>query len=188
MCQTKKLTHHDIYFQLLIRLSSSTPAPALTTNLSGFSTMSLSSPPKTTSGMLKKGALPRIFVFNTFLLRTCTDVKPEWLVRVAPQYYDMNNFPQCEAKRQLEQVLIHNFSGSFPVVQILTFSTFLRSLPRSTRGSTRKASEVEGGEVEGGVITASLKYNHCVHIQMSRKHHQNTSQPSANAYEIYCCG
>ena len=36
--------------------------------------------------------------------RTCTDVKPEWLVRVAPQYYDMNNFPQCEAKRQLEQV------------------------------------------------------------------------------------
>ena len=31
---------------------------------------------------------------------------PEWLVRVAPQYYDMNNFPQCEAKRQLEQVLM----------------------------------------------------------------------------------
>ena len=37
--------------------------------------------------------------------RTCTDVKPEWLVRVAPQYYDMNNFPQCEAKRQLEQII-----------------------------------------------------------------------------------
>ena len=37
--------------------------------------------------------------------RTCTDVKPEWLVRVAPQYYDMNNFPQCEAKRQLENVI-----------------------------------------------------------------------------------
>ena len=30
---------------------------------------------------------------------------PPSLVRVAPQYYDMNNFPQCEAKRQLEQVL-----------------------------------------------------------------------------------
>ena len=41
----------------------------------------------------------------SFFPRTCTDVKPEWLVRVAPQYYDMNNFPQCEAKRQLEQVL-----------------------------------------------------------------------------------
>ena len=25
--------------------------------------------------------------------------------RVAPQYYDMNNFPQCEAKRQLEQII-----------------------------------------------------------------------------------
>ena len=32
------------------RLSNSTPAPALTTNLSGFSTMSSSSQPRTTSG------------------------------------------------------------------------------------------------------------------------------------------
>ena len=32
-------------------------------------------------------------------------VKPEWLVTTAPQYYDMNNFPQCEAKRQLENVI-----------------------------------------------------------------------------------
>ena len=24
---------------------------------------------------------------------------------MAPQYYDMNNFPQCEAKRQLEQII-----------------------------------------------------------------------------------
>merc|ERR1712059_160726 len=38
-------------------------------------------------------------------IRPCTDVKPEWLVRVAPQYYDMNNFPACEAKRQLEQII-----------------------------------------------------------------------------------
>ena len=64
--------------------------------------MSLSSQPKTTSGAHQKSSL----LFNTFLLRTCTDVKPEWLVRVAPQYYDMNNFPQCEAKRQLEQVAV----------------------------------------------------------------------------------
>ena len=27
------------------------------------------------------------------------------LFRVAPQYYDMQNFPQCEAKRQLEQII-----------------------------------------------------------------------------------
>lgn len=26
----------------------------------------------------------------------------EWLLKIAPQYYDLNNFPQCEAKRQLE--------------------------------------------------------------------------------------
>ena len=28
----------------------------------------------------------------------------EWLLKIAPQYYDMNNFPQCEAKRQLEMM------------------------------------------------------------------------------------
>lgn len=26
----------------------------------------------------------------------------EWLLTIAPQYYDLNNFPECEAKRQLE--------------------------------------------------------------------------------------
>lgn len=26
----------------------------------------------------------------------------QWLLKIAPQYYDMNNFPQCEARRQLE--------------------------------------------------------------------------------------
>lgn len=28
----------------------------------------------------------------------------DWLLKIAPQYYDMNNFPQCEAKRQLEMI------------------------------------------------------------------------------------
>ncbi|TMW44042.1 hypothetical protein DOY81_010875 [Sarcophaga bullata] len=28
----------------------------------------------------------------------------EWLLTLSPQYYDMNNFPQCEAKRQLEML------------------------------------------------------------------------------------
>lgn len=27
------------------------------------------------------------------------------LVKIAPQYYDMSNFPQCEAKRQLERII-----------------------------------------------------------------------------------
>lgn len=26
----------------------------------------------------------------------------EWMLKYAPQYYDLQNFPQCEAKRQLE--------------------------------------------------------------------------------------
>ncbi|XP_055385767.1 ATP-dependent RNA helicase DHX15 homolog [Condylostylus longicornis] len=51
---------------------------------------------------------PEWVMYNEFVLttknyiRTVTDVKAEWLLKIAPQYYDMNNFPQCEAKRQLE--------------------------------------------------------------------------------------
>ncbi|KAL3184886.1 hypothetical protein MRX96_030780 [Rhipicephalus microplus] len=51
---------------------------------------------------------PEWVVYNEFVLttknyiRTVTDIKPEWLVKIAPNYYDMSNFPQCEAKRQLE--------------------------------------------------------------------------------------
>ena len=53
------------------------------------------------------------------MFRTCTDVKPEWLVRVAPQYYDMNNFPQCEAKRQLEQVFMNVYVVYVVIVVIV---------------------------------------------------------------------
>ncbi|GLG95828.1 ATP-dependent RNA helicase DHX8 [Gryllus bimaculatus] len=51
---------------------------------------------------------PEWVIYNEFVLttknyiRTVTDIKPEWLLKIAPQYYDLNNFPQCEAKRQLE--------------------------------------------------------------------------------------
>uniref|UniRef100_A0A8C6LH37 ATP-dependent RNA helicase DHX15 n=1 Tax=Nothobranchius furzeri TaxID=105023 RepID=A0A8C6LH37_NOTFU len=54
---------------------------------------------------------PEWVLYNEFVLttknyiRTCTDIKPEWLVKIAPQYYDMSNFPQCEAKRQLERII-----------------------------------------------------------------------------------
>jgi HrpA-like RNA helicase len=54
---------------------------------------------------------PEWVLYNEFVLttknyvRTVTDVKPEWLIKTAPQYYDMNNFPQCEAKRQLEGII-----------------------------------------------------------------------------------
>ncbi|XP_055537685.1 putative pre-mRNA-splicing factor ATP-dependent RNA helicase PRP1 [Wyeomyia smithii] len=56
------------------------------------------------------GHRPNWVMYNEFVLttknyiRTVTDVKPEWLLLIAPQYYDMNNFPECEAKRQLEVI------------------------------------------------------------------------------------
>lgn len=40
-----------------------------------------------------------IFVWVFFLL-----LAAEWLLKIAPQYYDLQNFPQCEAKRQLEVI------------------------------------------------------------------------------------
>lgn len=54
---------------------------------------------------------PEWVIYNEFVLttknyiRTVTDIKPEWLVKIATQYYDMGNFPQCEAKRQLELLI-----------------------------------------------------------------------------------
>ncbi|KAL4711378.1 hypothetical protein ACJJTC_019219 [Scirpophaga incertulas] len=51
---------------------------------------------------------PDWVLYNEFVLttknyiRTVTDIKPEWLLKIAPQYYELNNFPQCEARRQLE--------------------------------------------------------------------------------------
>ncbi|XP_052269693.1 putative pre-mRNA-splicing factor ATP-dependent RNA helicase PRP1 isoform X4 [Dreissena polymorpha] len=54
---------------------------------------------------------PEWVLYNEFVLttknyiRTVTDVKPEWLIQIAPQYYEMSNFPLCEAKRQLERII-----------------------------------------------------------------------------------
>jgi pre-mRNA-splicing factor ATP-dependent RNA helicase DHX15/PRP43 len=33
-----------------------------------------------------------------------TDICGEWLVDIAPHYYDLSNFPQCEAKLVLEKL------------------------------------------------------------------------------------
>ncbi|VDD87094.1 unnamed protein product [Enterobius vermicularis] len=54
---------------------------------------------------------PEWALYNEFVLttknfiRTVTDVKPEWLVQMAPQYYDMSSFPECDAKRKLIHVI-----------------------------------------------------------------------------------
>ena len=38
-------------------------------------------------------------------VRTVTDIRPEWLLEIAPHFYDMATFPKCDAKRALEQVI-----------------------------------------------------------------------------------
>jgi len=60
---------------------------------------------------------PDWVLYNEFVLttknyiRTVSDIKAEWLIKMAPQYYDMANFPQCEAKRQLERIIAKVQSG-----------------------------------------------------------------------------
>lgn len=52
---------------------------------------------------------PEWVLYNEFVLtsknfiRILTDIKGEWLVDLAAHYYDLSNFPQCEARRVLER-------------------------------------------------------------------------------------
>ena len=60
---------------------------------------------------------PEWALYNEFVLTTknyiriCTDIKGEWLVELAPHYYDLKNFPQCEAKRVLERIYLKKSKG-----------------------------------------------------------------------------
>jgi len=53
---------------------------------------------------------PEWVLYNEFVLtsknfiRTVTEIRPEWLLQAAPHYYDLDNFPVCEAKRKLERL------------------------------------------------------------------------------------
>ncbi|KAL3652948.1 hypothetical protein CASFOL_002629 [Castilleja foliolosa] len=53
---------------------------------------------------------PDWVIYNEYVLtsrnfiRTVTDIRGEWLVDIASHYYDLSNFPNCEAKRQLEKL------------------------------------------------------------------------------------
>ncbi|KAG4102615.1 P-loop containing nucleoside triphosphate hydrolase protein [Neocallimastix lanati (nom. inval.)] len=54
---------------------------------------------------------PEWVIYNEFVLttknymRTISKIKGEWLIDIAPQYYDMSNFPICEARRALERII-----------------------------------------------------------------------------------
>lgn len=37
-------------------------------------------------------------------IRTVTDIKGEWLIDVAPHYFDLSNFPPGDARRALERM------------------------------------------------------------------------------------
>ncbi|CAI2175126.1 501_t:CDS:2 [Funneliformis geosporum] len=57
---------------------------------------------------------PEWVLYNEFVLttknyiRTVTEVKAEWLLDIAPSYYDLKNFPNCEGKRVLEKALMRS--------------------------------------------------------------------------------
>jgi len=54
---------------------------------------------------------PEWVIYNEFVLttrnfiRTITDVRPEWLLEFAANYFDLREFPDGEAKRALERVI-----------------------------------------------------------------------------------
>jgi len=53
---------------------------------------------------------PEWVLYNEFVLttknyiRTVTDIKPEWLLTISPQYYDLETMPAGEARRSLEAI------------------------------------------------------------------------------------
>lgn len=53
---------------------------------------------------------PEWVIYNEFVLttksfiRTVSAVDPQWLIDIAPHYYDLNNFPECEGKRILQRL------------------------------------------------------------------------------------
>mmetsp|Transcript_30006 Transcript_30006/g.52673 ORF Transcript_30006/g.52673 Transcript_30006/m.52673 type:complete len:700 (+) Transcript_30006:95-2194(+) len=53
---------------------------------------------------------PEWVMYNEFVLtsknyiRTVTAVKGDWLIELAPEYYDLSNFPECSGKHALERL------------------------------------------------------------------------------------
>mmetsp|Transcript_14404 Transcript_14404/g.39416 ORF Transcript_14404/g.39416 Transcript_14404/m.39416 type:complete len:127 (-) Transcript_14404:449-829(-) len=61
---------------------------------------------------------PEWVLYNEFVLtsknfvRTVTQVRGEWLVDVAPQYYNIADFPKSEARTQLERIISRRPKGN----------------------------------------------------------------------------
>ena len=65
------------------------------------------------AGRLGNDGLPACWcrvLYQEFVLttrnyvRTCTNIKGDWLVDIAPHYYDLTNFPPGETRRALERL------------------------------------------------------------------------------------
>lgn len=56
---------------------------------------------------------PEWAIYNEFVLtsrhyiRTVTDIRPDWLLLMAPQYYDLSTFPEGDIKRRLAGLQVH---------------------------------------------------------------------------------
>jgi pre-mRNA-splicing factor ATP-dependent RNA helicase DHX15/PRP43 len=56
------------------------------------------------------GNKPEWVLYHEFVLttkhyiRTAIDIEGEWLVDIAPHYFDLSNFPLCDARRALERL------------------------------------------------------------------------------------
>ncbi|XP_061769516.1 putative pre-mRNA-splicing factor ATP-dependent RNA helicase PRP1 isoform X1 [Nerophis ophidion] len=63
--------------------------------------------PSTVLGRTSEWVLYSEFVLTAKnYIRTCTHVEPEWLLKIAPRYFEISQFPQCEAKRQLQRIIL----------------------------------------------------------------------------------
>eukprot|EP01100_Stratorugosa_tubuloviscum_P002117 TRINITY_DN1484_c1_g2_i2.p1 TRINITY_DN1484_c1_g2~~TRINITY_DN1484_c1_g2_i2.p1 ORF type:complete len:344 (-),score=140.37 TRINITY_DN1484_c1_g2_i2:55-1086(-) len=53
---------------------------------------------------------PEWVLYNEFVLttknyiRTIIEIRPDWLLQIAPHYFNLENFPNCEAKQVLERL------------------------------------------------------------------------------------
>jgi len=64
---------------------------------------------------------PEWVLFNEFVLttrpyiRTVTEIRPEWLLELAANYYDVPAFVEGETKRALQRVLKKSQGKAFPL-------------------------------------------------------------------------
>ncbi|EGF77682.1 hypothetical protein BATDEDRAFT_13867 [Batrachochytrium dendrobatidis JAM81] len=64
------------------------------------------------------GNKPEWVIYHEYVLtkknyiRTCTTISGEWLLELAPAYYDLSNFPECESKRVLKRMVLSDAKKS----------------------------------------------------------------------------